>query len=143
MPAQLVRRRGVILLSGLLAAGPAAFADGPRDLMRGLIACREIVAAAPRLACYDALSPAIPAISFEGTGNVLTPAFDIAAPSRLFFESRDAVLVIYLLDAGSGAVVQNLHRGGAGEGDFLIEAPGRYAIQINATGGWRIRIGAP
>lgn len=129
---------GVVL--ALAAGGHEATARAaPADML----ACRAIGEPARRLACYDALEADASAVSFEGHGNSLTPAFDITAPSRLHFENRDAVLVIYLLDAATGAVVQNLHRGGAGTGDFLIGTSGRYTIQVNATGGWRIRIAAP
>lgn len=47
----------------------------------------------------------------------------------------DAIFVVYLLD-GTGAVVENLHQAGAGEGCFLTPHPGRYSLQINASRGW-------
>jgi hypothetical protein len=66
----------------------------------------------------------------------------VPEPSLLRFESRDAIMVAYLLGA-NGEVVQNLHHGGAGEGSHLIERAGAYRVQVNASGGWRIRVEAP
>lgn len=104
--------------------------------------CRELVADQPRLSCYDALF--LPSVSnvFKGQGSGLTPEFMVTAPRLMRFHSSDAVMIVYLLDE-TGAVVQNLHRGGAGEGTHLIQDPGRYSIQVNATGHWEIQISAP
>lgn len=136
MPGRLV---GLAAALACAAATPAARAD---DIAAGLLACRDRAEAAARLACYDALAAPRTAIAFDGTGSATTPVFELAAPSRLRFESRDAIMVAYLLGA-EGEVVQNLHRGGAGEGSYLIERPGRYSVQVNASGGWRIRIEEP
>lgn len=131
--------RGLVSLALLAAlAGPAL----ARDLAADLAACRQQTRDAARLACYDRLALPGSVQEFSGSGSAITPQFSIAGPSRLEFESRDAVMVIYLLDAG-GQVVQNLHRGGAGGGSFLIRQPGRYSLQVNATGSWRIGIGQP
>lgn len=69
--------------------------------------------------------------------------FTVIAPEVLAFASDDAVLVAYLLDDATGAVVQNLHHGGAGTGHFLIKTPGTYRVQVNASGGWRIQLSPP
>lgn len=130
--------RELVIALLLLAGGPAL----AQDMAAGLLACRRHVEAGPRLACYDALPAKGAAMEFRGTGNQITPPFDLKAPANLVFESMDAILVIYLLDA-AGAVVQNLHQAGAGAGRFLIEHPGRYSLQVNASGGWRMRIEAP
>lgn len=139
MPGQLVTPcKAALLLALLCLAAPAAAVD----LAAGLLACRTHSDIAARLACYDAL-PAKPATKeFRGAGSQVTPPFDLAAPTLLQFESMDAIMVIYLLDA-SGAVIQNLHQAGAGTGSFLIAQPGSYRLQINASGGWRISLEAP
>lgn len=138
MPGELVARRLAAVLAGLLAIPPAT-AD---ELAAGLRACRSVSADPARLACYDALSGHETIAEFSGVGSAVTPRFELAAPSLLRFESRDAIMVVYLLGA-EGEVVQNLHRGGAGEGSYLIQRPGAYSVQVNASGGWRIWVEAP
>lgn len=131
MPRRLVTGR-LVILPGFLAT--AAHADLP--------ACRALTDPAARLACYDAL-PLSPTTAFQGQGSGMAGPFTITGPQTLEFESDDAILVAYLLDDATGSVVKNLHHGGAGAGHFLIEAPGRYRVQINASGGWRIRLSPP
>ncbi len=110
-----------------------------RDLAQDVALCRAIGADAARLACYDRLAAPKAVARFDGNGGAITPLFTLTAPGRLNFTSRDAVMVIYLLDK-DGAVVRNLHRAGAGDGTFLIADPGSYSLQINATGAWRVEI---
>ncbi len=125
------------MILALLFAAAAAQADG-------LGACRALTEAAARLACYDALPlpDAAAVVEFHGKGGGMTDAFDVTAPQMLTYESDDVVLVAYLLDA-SGAVVQNLHRAGIGAGQYLIQTPGSYRVQVNATGSWRVAVSAP
>ncbi len=132
MPGRLVS----ILL--LLVAGPAA----ARDLTAGVAACRSHADDIARLSCYDALPVGGDVVEYSGAGSAFTPEFAITRPTRLSFESRDAVMVMYLLDA-QGNVVQNLHKGGAGGDSYMIETPGTYRVQVNATGGWRIEMEKP
>lgn len=137
MPRRLVGARAALLfLLAAAQAGAAPFDDG-------FARCRAQTDAGLRLACYDALPLAgATAASFTGKGGGMTDAFRIDAPQMLTFESDDVVLVAYLLD-DTGAVVQNLHRAGAGAGQFLIESPGTYRVQVNATGNWRVSVGPP
>lgn len=121
-----------MILAGLLAV--PAHAD--------LAGCRALTDDGTRLACYDAL-PLAPDTVFQGTGSGMAGPFTIAAPQVLGFASDDAILVAYLLDDATGAVAQNLHHGGAGTGHFLIETPGTYRVQVNASGGWRIQLSPP
>ncbi len=133
LPRRLVRRAGtpvLALLAPLAGGAAAAGLDG------AVSACRAVADPAARLACYDAAAAGSGAL-FSGRLAGATEPFDIAVPTLLRFESDDAVLVLYLLDA-TGAVVQNLHQAGAGEGRFVIETPGRYRLQIGASGAWRI-----
>lgn len=124
---------GWAILAGWLATN--AHADD-------LAACRALSNPAERLACYDAL-PLPGATAFQGKGSGMAGPFTITSPRMLEFESDDAILVAYLLDDATGSVVQNLHHGGAGAGHFLVERPGTYRLQVNASGGWRIRLSAP
>lgn len=105
----------------------------------GLNACRQIASDARRLTCFDELAAAEDAEEFTGSGSGVTPQFDVVTPRLMTFESSDAVMVVYLLNERD-EVVQNLHRGGKGEGSYLIEMPGRYHVQVNATGHWKIRV---
>lgn len=137
------RGAAALLLAGLaLAQAGKAGETGAAALADSLRACRGIVGASARLACYDALTPGGPEHAFRGAGSAELPQFAIPGPRLLRFTSDDAVMVLYLLNA-SGEVVKNLHRAGAGEGAFLIETPGEYSLQVNATGGWTIRIETP
>ncbi len=135
MPGQLV---GALALVLTLASLPAA-AAGASDLGADILACRKISDAGKRLACYDALPDDRPLFEFAGHGSGVTPPFEISGPTRLLYESGDIVMVLYLLDE-SGAVVRNLHQPGVGAGSFVIEHPGRYHVQVNATGSWQISL---
>ncbi|MFC3569122.1 hypothetical protein [Paracoccus simplex] len=132
--------RGLVILAAatVLAGTPAP----GFDLAAALGACRAEADGTRRLACYDRLAARKPAVEHRGAGNRVLPRFDLNGPTRLVFESMDAIMVVYLLDA-SGAVIQNLHQAGAGSGSFLIQGPGRYGIQVNASGGWLIRLEDP
>ena len=124
---------GSLLLATCLAAEAAA---------GELSDCRALSDDRARLACYDAL-PLPGGTFFEGQGSGMAGPFTVTGPQMLGFESDDAILVAYLLDGTTGAVVQNLHHGGAGTGHFLIEMPGTYRLQVNASGGWRIELSGP
>ena len=133
MPGRLV----ALLAAAVLGAGPSTASDG-------LAECRRAASDPARLACYDALP--LPdehdRIVFTGSGSKSLPAFHAEAQALLRFHSDDAVFVAYLLDR-HGAVVQNLHHGGSGAGQHLVEAAGSYRLQINAIGGWRVEIVSP
>lgn len=104
-----------------------------------LSACRALGDNEARLACYDALF--LPgAVAFQGKGSGMAGPFTVTDPQMLGFASDDAIFVAYLLDDATGDVVQNLHHGGAGSGQFLIDTPGTYRVQVNASGGWRIEL---
>ena len=108
-------------------------------LAAGWLTCREILSDTARLACYDALELSQTGERFTGKGSGITPEFTVETPRLMRFDSADVIMVVYLLD-DSGAVVQNLHRGGAGGGEFLIETPGRYHLQVNASGAWSVTV---
>lgn len=126
----------------MLAAGLACAPAQALDLPAALQACRGRTEMAARLTCYDALADRLPGLEFKGAGNRILPPFDISGPTQLVFESSDVIMVVYLLD-DKGRVIQNLHQAGAGSGSFLIAQPGRYGLQINASGGWSIRLETP
>ncbi|SEN77523.1 hypothetical protein SAMN04489859_101646 [Paracoccus alcaliphilus] len=139
MPGRLVTRSATLALA--VAAALPPFAAQP--FQPAFAACRAVQAAKARLACYDALPlPEAEATTFRGAGSGMAGPFQVTGPQMMRFHSDDAIFVAYLLD-GEGQVVQNLHHGGAGEGAFLIETPGTYRVQVNASGGWRVMLSPP
>ena len=127
--------RQVLAAVFLVSACGAAHADPAADLQ----SCAAIEQNDKRLACFDALAAASSGVSFAGFGNGSTDVFEITAPATLEYSSDDVVLIVYLRD-DSGRLVQNLHLGGQGKAYYGIETPGRYRLQVDATGGWRMRV---
>lgn len=119
------------LFIGMIGAGGTVAAG------TGLADCRAVADDATRLACYDGLAVRVAGWQAQGVGFAVTGEVAAQAGDVLGFENRDAVLVITLLD-DTGAVVQNLHKGGQGEGRHVIGAPGRYRVQVSASGGWAV-----
>ncbi len=134
MPVRLVIAGYVLLATFAGAASGAPFAKAFQN-------CRSVEDEDTRLACFDALPApdAEPELRFSGAGSGQTPFFQVRTRTRLVFSSDDAIFVAYLLDR-HGAVVQNLHQAGAGDGEFVIDRPGRYRLQVNASGGWRVEL---
>lgn len=134
--------RLVTLALCLLAApSPAVATD---NLTARLAECARIGSGEARLTCYDRLQQDLtaPVQRFSGAGSAVMGPFDLPAGTDLQFESDDAIMVLYLLD-DAGTVLRNLHRAGAGGGSHLIDDAGRYRLQVNASGGWRISLVPP
>lgn len=124
----------------LCAATFALAANGARaDAAADLRGCAELGEDAARLACFDRIAAALAAPGFAGFGNAETPVFEARGPADLVYASEDAVLVIYLLTE-TGELIRNLHMGGVGEARYPLPGPGRYRLQVDATGGWRVRV---
>nr|WP_246664706.1 type VI secretion protein [Rhodoblastus acidophilus] len=102
-----------------------------------MLACRAVVSIVERLACYDALALKQAPPRFQGSHNAVTELFTLDRPHRLRFRSDGVIFVLYLMNA-AGEVIQNLHIGGAGEDDYLIDKPGAYQLRINGAEAWRI-----
>jgi len=134
-------RLRALLTAALAGALPPGTAPA-QPFEAAFAACRDLADAAARLTCYDGLRVPGAGLVFRGHGSGVTDVFEVTEPRLLAFESDDAIMVIYLLDA-EGRVVQNLHRGGAGGGRYLIETPGAYHVQVNASGGWTITVEVP
>ncbi|MBO9455202.1 hypothetical protein J7376_07840 [Paracoccus sp. R12_1] len=134
MPVRLVIAGSALLAALASPASAAPFAKAFQN-------CRGVEDEGTRLACFDALPApdAEPEFRFSGAGSGQTPFFRVRTRARLVFSSDDAIFVAYLLDR-DGAVVQNLHQAGAGDGEFVIDRPGRYRLQVNASGGWRVEM---
>lgn len=135
MPRSSHRRRTALAAVLLALSGARAGADMAADL-RG---CADLGEDAARLACFDRIAAALAAPGFAGFGNAETPVFETRGPANLVYASEDAVLVIYLLTE-TGEPIRNLHMGGVGEARHPLPGPGRYRLQVDATGGWRVRV---
>ncbi|MEO0959240.1 MAG: hypothetical protein AAFW01_19000 [Pseudomonadota bacterium] len=131
MPVRLVRAAPLVATIMLLAGA------GPEDLEAGLARCATLAPDAERLACFDELAKRSVAHVYAGKGGGTTAPFSVDAPRLLHFESGDVIMVATLLRE-DGTVAQNLHLGGRGTGRHLIEEPGTYRVQVNASGSWRI-----
>ncbi|SNB81008.1 hypothetical protein SAMN06265338_11442 [Rhodoblastus acidophilus] len=127
-------RRLLVLALAATCTGGFGFAQ---TLAETLLACHAVASAGERLACYDALARAAAPPRFVGHHNAVTELFTLDRPHRLRFRSDGVIFVLYLMDA-KGEVIQNLHIGGAGEDEYLIEKPGVYQLRINGAEGWRI-----
>lgn len=111
---------------------PAASED-----MERLRSCAGHTEDAKRLACFDDAVRDLSAPRFIGRLSETTSPFRVDGPTRLRYQSDGAIFVLYLKDA-NGEIVQNLHLGGGGEDDYLIERAGTYSLHINGSETWRI-----
>lgn len=125
--------RSGLALALCCAAGPGL----AQTVTETLLGCRAIGPTVERLACYDALARKQAPPRFQGSHNAVTEFFTLDHPHRLRFRSDGVIFVLYLMN-DRGEVVQNLHIGGAGEDEFLIDKPGVYQLRINGAEGWRI-----
>jgi hypothetical protein len=112
----------------------AAIAEDAADR---ILKCRPIATAAERLACFDRESARMAPPRWQGRLSLVTEQFTVDEATVLRFASEGVIFVLYVKDA-TGEVVQNLHIGGGGEDQYVIEKPGRYFLQINGSEGWRI-----
>lgn len=119
----------VVLLCPAAAAAEGQAAD--------LSACRQLAEPAARLHCYDALPVAPQPPRFQGRLTETTPPFAVDGPALLRYQS-DGPIFVMALKTVDGAIVQNLHLGGGGEGRYLIARPGSYVLQISGSETWRV-----
>ncbi|MEM6606719.1 MAG: hypothetical protein AAF671_13225 [Pseudomonadota bacterium] len=126
------------------ACGADLVSDDIREAPRSPIAalrnalqdCRALPDA-KRLACFDQLAQANAPPDYSGKLGFRTELFTVAEPTRLRFRSQGVIFVLYVLTE-SNEVLQNLHLGGGGEGDYVIKNPGRYKLQIDGSARWQI-----
>jgi hypothetical protein len=128
----------------LVAAARCLGAPSARalDPLADLQACRTVAADAERLACFDREAARLAPPRFAGRHGRITEPFTIERPTSLRFQSDVAIFVMYLKDL-EDRVLQNLHLGGSGEDTHLIERPGTYRLEINASESWRIWLEEP
>ena len=136
------RRRGFYTAGLLALAVIAPAAAGLRDdetagLAVALQECRQLASDSLRLACYERLARDNAPPDYSGRLGFRTPVFTLDAPTRLRYRSQGVIFVLYVLN-DRGEVLQNLHLGGGGDGDYLIARPGRYSLQIDGSARWQI-----
>lgn len=113
---------------------------------RAINLCRTIVQPDLRLGCYDGLdlkqldNASVP--RFSGKRSVKTELFSISGPTVIRYQSDGAIFVLAIHDK-AGEVVQNLHIGGSGEDQFLLEEPGEYFFRVNGSNTWKIWFDEP
>ncbi|EAR62089.1 hypothetical protein [Neptuniibacter caesariensis] len=133
----------LIALTVTLFPLSASFADPITDAVNE---CRSIKEPASRLSCYDLLDIAALQLSstprFQGKRTVKTDLFSISEPAIIRYQSDGAIFVLAVHNE-AGDVVQNLHIGGGGEDQYLLEEPGRYYLRVNGSTTWRIWIEQP
>ena len=118
-------------------AGAAARDDETADLAGALQKCRKLADESRRLACYERLARNNAPADYSGRLGFRTPVFTLDAPTRLRYRSQGVIFVLYVLNE-RGEVLQNLHLGGGGDGDYVIPRPGRYRLQIDGSARWQI-----
>ena len=127
--------------AGLLALAVRSAAEAVHDETAGLAValqqCRKLADESLRLACYERLARDNAPADYSGRLGFRTPVFTLDVPTRLRYRSQGAIFVLYVLNE-HGEVLQNLHLGGAGDGDYLIAEPGRYSLQIDGSARWQI-----
>lgn len=118
-----------------------AFADQrlEEELKRSFAECKAMEGAEAKLACYERIGQRFSPPTFQGRLTLQTEPFDIDRPTLIRFESDGVIFVMYLKDE-RGDVVQNLHIGGGGASEYLVEKPGRYSLLINGAESWRVWI---
>ncbi len=134
------RFASVLLLSVLSYSFNATAADENKQnnaAGAALQTCRVIHTDAERLECYDRVAKQFAPPTYKGKLSSVTDLFKLDAPHRLRYRSYGFIFVLYVLDADKN-IVQNIHLGGTGEDEYIIEAPGTYSLQIDGSAGWEI-----
>lgn len=90
-----------------------------------------------RLVCYDKAARQFAPPTYKGRLGVVTKPFKLDKPHKLRYRSYGVIFVLYLRDE-NGDVLQNLHIGGGGEDEYIIEKPGVYSLKIHGSTTWEI-----
>ena len=132
--------RGIVLatsLLGLTAAFVAVARAAGTDVVSALQLCRKIEDPEARLACFDNSARRFAPPTLQGKLGHVSDVFSLTEPHVLRYRSHGVIFVLYLRD-GEGNVLQNLHLGGRGEAEYLIEWPGEYSLKIDGSAAWEI-----
>ena len=127
------------LPSVLWAASACADQRLEDELKRSFAQCKAAEGAEAKLACYERIGQRFSPPTFQGRLTLQTDLFDIDRPTLIRFESDGVIFVMYLKDE-RGDVVQNLHIGGGGASEYLVEKAGKYSLLINGAESWRVWI---
>ena len=129
--------RGLLLVAATAAPVPVAAVGTHIDVVSALQSCRKIANPAARLACFDASARRFAPPTLQGKLGHVSDVFSLAGPHVLRYRSHGVIFVLYLRD-GKGNVLQNLHLGGRGEAEYLIERAGEYSLKIDGSAAWEI-----
>lgn len=99
--------------------------------------CRQVSLSTERLNCFDELAKRFAPPFMKGKNGAVSPVFEVDSPQLLRYRSYGVIFVLYLRDA-EGNVLQNLHLGGTGEDQYLIEHAGQYTLKIDGSDRWEI-----
>jgi hypothetical protein len=99
--------------------------------------CRAIGADIERLQCFDSVAKQFAPPTYKGKLGKVTELFKLDVPHRLRYRSYGVIFVLYVRDDDKN-VIQNLHLGGGGEGEYIIDVPGWYSLSIDGSAGWEI-----
>ncbi len=99
--------------------------------------CRVIKTDAERLQCYDSVAKQFAPPTYKGKLGSVTEPFTLKTPHKIRYRSYGFIFVLYVLDSDNN-IVQNLHLGGRGEDEYIIEVPGTYSLRIDGSAGWEI-----
>lgn len=130
----------LFLYSGWLSASSVS------PMEKAINLCRAVVQPERRLNCYDELdleqlkNLSVP--RFSGKRSVRTDVFNITEPTLIRYQSDGAIFVLAIHNK-AGEVVQNLHIGGSGEDQYLLEQPGEYFLRVNGSTTWKIWFDQP
>ncbi len=131
---------GFVLSSVLVWPFNAALAeDNKQNNAAGaaLQTCRAINTDAERLHCYDSVAKQFAPPTYKGKLGSVTEPFTLDAPHKIRYRSYGFIFVLYVLDDNDN-IVQNLHLGGRGEDEYILEVPGTYSLRIDGSAGWEI-----
>lgn len=107
------------------------------DVIIELQNCRKIEDKNERLVCYDDNARRFAPPTITGKLGHITEIFKLDTPHLLRYRSRGVIFVLYLRD-GEGNVLQNLHIGGFGDDEYVIDKPGKYSLKIDGSAAWDI-----
>lgn len=128
---------GAFLVSLLTRLADAKAAEFGAEL-RG---CEAIAPPQARLECLDKAAARylrrLDPPKWLGRHHFQTEGFTIHVPTTLRYRSEGVIFVLYLKDASEN-IVENLHIGGVGEGEYRIAKPGTYSLDINGAEEWQI-----
>lgn len=107
------------------------------DIVSALQTCRNIQNTEERLSCFDNNARRFAPPTIKGKLGKITEIFTLDKPHLLRYRSHGVIFVLYLRD-GEGNVLKNLHIGGRGEDEYIINKAGQYSLKVDGSAAWEI-----